>query len=140
MKRISAFLVAIMVLLSGIGTAYATDTSYRASLTLSRYIAELFPGDHSGEIIVSYDVKASLRADSVGVESITFYTSDGDYVTTVTGTTGNGLVKTNNSGHIDDFVQPLRSGEYYYAEVTVFAKIGSDYDSRTVTTSTVWVS
>ena len=139
MKRICALLVAIMVLVSGFGAAYAADTSYRASLTLSRYIAELFPGDRSGEIIVSYDVKASLRADSVGVESITFYTSDGDYVTTVTGTTGNGLVKTNSSGHSDDFVKSLPSGEYYYAEVTVFAKIGSDYDSRTVTTSTVWV-
>lgn len=66
MKRICALLVAIMVLVSGFGAAYAADTSYRASLTLSRYIAELFPGDRSGEIIVSYDVKASLRADSVG--------------------------------------------------------------------------
>ena len=113
MKRICALLVAIMVLVSGFGAAYAADTSYRASLTLSRYIAELFPGDRSGEII--------------------------DYVTTVTGTTGNGLVKTNSSGHSDDFVKSLPSGEYYYAEVTIFAEIGSDYDSRTVTTSTVWV-
>ena len=86
-----------------------------------------------------YDVKSSKIATSVGVESIVFYTEDGDYVTSVSGSTRNGLVKTNNDNNAGDFKYDLPSGKYYYAEVTVFARVGSDYDSRTVTTSTVWV-
>lgn len=139
MRRIFASLIATMVLFSCFGIVYAADTSNRASLTLSRYGADVFPGDRSGEIIVSYDVKASLYANSVGVESITFYTDDGTPVTTVTGTTSNGLIRTNSSGHSSDFVYTLPSGDYY-AKVTVFARIGSNYDSRTVTTSTVRVN
>ena len=96
-------------------------------------------GSGRGEIIISYDVKSSKIATSVGVESIVFYTEDGDYVTSVSGSTRNGLVKTNNDNNAGDFKYDLPSGKYYYAEVTVFARVGSDYDSRTVTTSTVWV-
>lgn len=38
-----------------------------------------------------------------------------------------------------DFDYELPSGEYYYAKVTVFAEYKGVYDSRTVTTNTVWV-
>jgi len=31
----------------------------------------------------------------------------------------------------------LTSGIFYYANVKVFAKVGSEYDSRVITTSTV---
>ena len=55
----------------------------------------------------------------MGVESIVFYTEDGDYVTSVSGSTRNGLVKTNNDNNAGDFKYDLPSGKYYYAEVTV---------------------
>ena len=140
MKRICASFLAIVMLFATYGYASAVNvTSSRASLTLSRYFAEALTGSGRGEIIISYDVKSSKIATSVGVESIVFYTEGGDYVTSVSGSTRNGLVKTNNDNNAGDFKYDLPSGKYYYAEVTVFARVGSDYDSRTVTTSTVWV-
>ena len=51
--------------------------------------------------------------------------------------TSNGLVRSNASRHRSTYTYTGTSGTSYYAEVTVFAKIGSDYDSRTVTTATV---
>ena len=110
-----------------------------ASLTLSRYVVAALSGDSRGEIIISFNVKSSKPLATLGVESIDFYTKDGDFVDSVSGSTSNGLVRTNSSIHNSDFVYDLPSGEYYYAEVTVFAQVGSEYDSRTVTTSTVWV-
>ena len=47
------------------------------------------------------------------------------------------LVRSNASRHRSTYTYTGTSGTSYYAEVTVFAKIGSDYDSRTVTTATV---
>lgn len=140
MRRIFTLLVVTVMVLCCFGTAYAANEEpYRASITLSRYSADLFRGDSSGKAIISYDVKSNSNASSIGVESIVFYTDDGNYVSTVTGTTSNGLVKTNDNHHNDDFECTLPSGNYYYAEVTIFARIGSAYDSRTVTTSTVWI-
>lgn len=140
MKRICTLFLAMVMLFSTYGYASAADiTPFRASLTLSRYFAEAFSGSGKGEIVISYDVRSSKTATSVGVESIVFYTEDGDYVTSVSGTTRNGLVTSNSVLHGGDFEYDLPSGESYYAEVTVFAQVGSDYDSRTVTTSTVWV-
>ena len=140
MKRICASFLAIVMIFSTYGYASAVDvTPFRASLTLSRYFAEALAGSGRGEIIIGYDVKSSKIATSVGVESIDFYTEAGDYVTSVSGSTRNGLVKTNNDNNSGSFEYDLPSGESYYAEVTVFARVGSDYDSRTVTTSTVRV-
>jgi hypothetical protein len=96
-------------------------------------------GDGSGEVIIGYDVKASKPADSVGVESIEFYTEDGKHVKSVTGSTRNGLVRNDSIFCAGDYKCSLPSGEAYYAEVTVFAEVGSDYDSRTITTSTIQV-
>lgn len=140
MKRVLASFMLFAMVFSCLGAASAAEPeTFRASLTLSRYFAELFAGNGSGRVTVSFDVKASKTADSVGVESIDFYTEDGDYVTSISGTTKNGLVDTDTGFHGGDFQCVLPSGNYYYAEVTVFAEVGSDYDSRTVTTSTVWV-
>ena len=120
--------------------ASATDIQpLRESPTLASYAVKLYSGSTKGEIIVSYDVSASIWADSIGVESIRFYTEDGNTVTTVYGTTGNGLVCNNTGYHGGDFDYTLPSGEYYYAEVTIFAEYNGVYDSRTRTTNTVWV-
>ena len=139
MRRIIAFFMTLCMLLTCSGAASATDAEPFASLTLSRYVAEALPGDSRGEIIISFNVKSSKPSATLGIESIDFYTRDGGFVDSVSGTTSNELVKTNSSIHSSDFVYSLPSGEYYYAEVTIFAQVGSDYDSRTVTTSTVWV-
>ena len=78
MKRIFSSFVLLSMIISCVGVASAADMQQpRASLTLSRYSAVISAGDGSGEVIIGYDVKASKPADSVGVESIEFYTEDG---------------------------------------------------------------
>ena len=140
MKRILSSILLIVVMLSCCINASATDYQpFRASPTLSSYNAGLYTGSGKGEVIVSYDVAASRWADSIGVERIRFYTEDGDLVDTVYGSTSNGLVRLDGSIYIADFNYDLPSGEYYYAKVTVFAEFQGVYDSRTVTTNTVWV-
>ena len=77
LKRICASFLAIVMLFATYGYASAVNvTSSRASLTLSRYFAEALTGSGRGEIIISYDVKSSKIATSVGVESIVFYTEE----------------------------------------------------------------
>ncbi len=84
-------IAAMLIILCG-GTALASET--RASKTLSRYSAIALSGDNEGEFKITYDVLASGIADEVGVSSIKIYKSNGSYVTTITGTTGNGMLRT----------------------------------------------
>ena len=128
-----------MMLSCCISASALSSQPFRASPTLSSYNAGLYTGSGKGKVIVSYDVAASRGGDSIGVERIRFYTEDGDLVAYVTGTTSNGLVCEDTSLHAGDFDYTLPSGEYYYAEVTIFAEYKGVYDSRTVTTNTVWV-
>lgn len=142
MKRIFSAILTLGVLFTCCcGTAFALeDYDTRASYTLSVYSAQLYAGNRSGEVYVNYDVESGKLADSIGVKSIVFYKSNGDYVTTIYGSTSNGLIGTGTSLHDGDYYYySLTSGVSYYAEVTVFATKGSLSDSRTITTSTVKV-
>lgn len=140
MKRptLSSFFAVIMVLTFCCETAFAMEApDTRASLTLSDYGASVKAGSSSGVICISYNVSSSKFADSLGVKSIVIYNANGSKVATITGSTGNGLIRTNSSIKAGDYNYKLTSGTSYYAEVTVFAEVGSEYDSRTVTTGTV---
>ena len=140
MKRILGSVLLLGMILSSTAMASAIEIQpFRESPTLASYAVKVYSGNGKGEIIVSYDVAASIWADSIGIECIRFYTECGDLVDTVYGSTRNGLVRTNGSIHIDDFIYDLPSGENYYAEVVVFAEYKGVYDSRTRTTNTVWV-
>ena len=140
MKRILTSVLLIGVMLSSSTIASAVDIQpFRESPTLASYAVKLYSGSKKGEITVSYDITASIWADSIGVERIRFYTEDGELVSTVYGTISNGLVYSDYSFHMGDFNYELPSGDYYYAKVTVFAEYNGVYDSRTVTTNTVWV-
>lgn len=135
-KRIlSLGLILTMVLTLCGGMALAVET--RASSTLTYYPVGVSKGENEGEVDISYDVLANKKADEVGVSSIKIYKLDGTYVTTVTGTVTNGLLRTNATRHSSTYTYKGTSGVTYYAEVTVYAKIGSDSDSRTVTTPSV---
>ena len=140
MKKTIAVFIALVTLIFSSSIASAAELQPYASLTLSRHYAEAFSADKSGEIIIEYNVEATKPSSTLGVETIDFYTEDGDHVASVTGTTSNGLVRVSTTVHNSDFHYNLPSGNHYYAEVTVFARVGSEYDSRTITTSTVWVS
>lgn len=139
MKRIFAVFLALGVLFTCCcGTAFAVnDYDTRASYTLSGYSAELLAGSRKGEVFINYDVQGSKIADSIGVKSIVFYKSNGEYVTTVYGSESNGLIESNSGICVGDYYYYLTSGVYYYAVVTIFADAGNYSDSRTITTSTV---
>ena len=139
MKRISSYILALaMVFACCCGSVFAAETpDMRASLTLSDYNAELVAGDSKGIISIDYDVQSSKMASFIGVESIKIYKADGSYVTTITGTTSNGLVESNSDICKSFYDYKLTSGVSYYAKVKVFVTVGSEYDSRTITTSTV---
>lgn len=130
--------VALMVALmftAFVGTALAAD--YRASMTLTQFTTTASKGVQSGEIKISFDVIANNSVDSLGVSSIKIYKDDDTYVTTIIGTTGNGLIRGNNARLSSSYVYTGTSGTTYYAIVTGFASAGSDYDSRTVRTNSV---
>lgn len=120
------------------GTALAhSEIEPHASLTLSYYAVDMVGGN--GAAYIDFSVGASKFADEIGVDSIRLYKSNGSYVRTVRGSASNGLILVDSDWHSDRYGVPLSSG-FYYAEVTVFATVGSITDSRTITTSTVWVS
>lgn len=135
-KRLSAF-IAITVLVFSFCINYAFAFENRASKTLTSYGVTLAAGKTSGEIRISYDVCASKIADSVGISTLEIYKSNGIRVSTITGTTRNGLVNNDNSCCMSTYSYTGSSGTSYYVVATVFAEIGDDYDSRVVTTKIV---
>lgn len=139
MKRIFSFILVLAMIFTCCGAASATDgvADTRASLTLSGYSAILTAGTSRGVVNINYDVRASKLADSVGVKSITLYRADGSHVITINGSTSNGLIRTSSNIKKGDYSYTLTSGVSYYAEVTVFATVGSLTDSKTITTDTV---
>ena len=134
-KRILFLGLAMTFALSLCCIAGAAET--RASTTLGLYSASSSKGSNAGEIKITYNVQTSKRANEVGVSSIKIYTSDDIYVTTITGSTSNGLIATNTMRHNSMYTYKGTSGISYYAVVTVFATVGSDTDSRVVETATV---
>lgn len=134
-RFLSLLLAAALVLSAGCITVLAAEA--RASLTLGSYTASAASGSNKGEVKISYDVRASAFADRVGVSKIKVYAVDGSSVTIIPGNTTNGLVREGAFRHRSSYTYTGISGKYYYAEVTVFADIDPDTDSRTITTATV---
>lgn len=130
MKKVISAILTLTVLFSlcAVG-AYAVEA--RASLTITYATASAKAGSRSGEINITYNVRSSKTADSIGVESIAIYKSGGGYVTTIDGTTSSG------GRHNGTTTYKGVSGTSYYAVVTLYAEVGSEYDSTTITTSTV---
>lgn len=135
-KRCLAFFLAVSLV-----TAFCAVPVFaledRASKTLSSYLAVMNAGNKSGELRISYEVYANKKADSVGVSSIALYNSRGIYMTTILGSTENGLIESGCVTCKNTYSHTAVSGNSYYAAVTVFAEIGDDYDSRVVTTDIV---
>ena len=130
--RVTALILVLTTALSCI-TANA-----RASLYLSSYLAGISRGDNKGELVISFSVDATGKMDQVGVNKIELIRTDGQESITIYGTTRNGLIETNTYETAGDYtITDLKSGAYYYAIVTVFAKDGSGSDARAVTTKTI---
>lgn len=137
MKRIATFTLVFLMVLSCALCIPATASTY-ASKTICSSSGTLNPGDKSGQLKINYTVTANKEASSLGVESIDLYKMNGDHVITLTGNTTNGMVINSDIDHEGThYYNAAISGQYYYAEVTVFAVIGDDYDSYTHLTETI---
>lgn len=135
LKRTFSFLLSVVLVTTLCGAAFAVQD--RASTTLNSYNVTCAPGNRAGELRFSYEVWAKDTANSVGVSSIVLYSSGGVYMTTILGSTENGLIETDDLSCIGTYPHTAVPGNSYYGVATVFAQIGDDYDSRVVTTSIV---
>ncbi len=133
-KRLLAMALAVLLSFACCsGVALATEA--RASLTLSSYTAIATVGNKEGEVKFSYDVMANASADEVGISSVEIYKADGTYVTTISGTVRNGLITTGTMRHASVYTYKGTSGVSYYAVMTAYAKIGSNSDTKSMTTN-----
>ncbi len=138
MKRLTTMLLALSLTLACcLGVAAAADDGIAplASVTITKTSAVSYTGDNTGEIDIEYNIMATGLADKLGVSTIVIHKPDGS-TDTVTGTTKNGLVGSGVS-HLGTYTYTGIAGKSYYAEVTLFSTIGSNSDSRTITTRTV---
>ena len=133
-KWVSFILVMSFVCVLCGGVAVAAET--RASDILSSYQVASDKGSGKGEFKVKFDVQADLSG-TIGVESIEIYKSNGEYVTTITGTTENGLMKSKSYSCSGTYTYTGSAGASYYAVVIISAQSGSIYDSRLITTKIV---
>ena len=129
MKKRAAFLMLV-----AIAVISCISASARASLYLFNYSASVYGGD-TGEIIVEFDVTANQISDEIGASEITLYRENGLMDRGITGSVRNGLIATSDAFHNGSYTfKNLTPGEYYYAEVTVFAEDESGSDSRVIET------
>ncbi len=140
MKRILALALAVLMSFSCCvkvtSAAEIVPYSIQESPTISTRLARLFKGDERGKLVVSYTVTSTGYAESIGLAKVEMYDFHNNLVATIRGSRYEGTVGTGhgNSGTVDFYGTP---GEYYYADVTVFATIGNVYDEKTIFTGTV---
>lgn len=134
MKKVRLFFFLLVLVLCVSVCSAISPEQVNASTTLAAYGAIINPGDSAGDVVITYDVRATSLADKVGVETISIYKSTGQYVTTIYGSTTNGLIITDSSRHRSSYTYSGTPGVSYCAVVTVFAEIGDDYDSHAINT------
>ncbi len=136
MKRMVALTLAIFMVLS-CGLCIPASAQTDASYTICSSSATLNKGDEPGELFISYSVTANMQAASLGVKTLKIYTDTGKLVKSLSGTTSNGLVEVDSVFHGGSYHFYVTPGQYYYAEVTVFAATNTVSDSYTHLTDTI---
>lgn len=136
-KRVASALLAVVVVMCSCSPAHAAVVQPRASAYLSRYIATLSEGTASGQLDIAFSVTASGVMTKVGVSRIDIYRANGSFVTSISGSTANGLLTSSSMHHSGTYTYNGISGISYYAKVTVYAGNATGSDSRTITTFTV---
>lgn len=137
-KRIVQILLVFAIVVASVPDAYASgDITPYASNYLNRYLVTLVSGDSSGEVVLSFSIRAMDKMSLLGLSKVEIYRSNGAYVTTIFGNTTNGLLGSSASYHSGMYTYHGASGVSYYAVATVYAGNSSGSDSRSVTTNTV---
>lgn len=135
-KRLLSLLLVSALSVTLITGATASSIQPHASDYLAKYTIATVPGSNTGEVILAYTVVGTGSSTTVGVKKIEVYRSNGSYVTTITGTTSNGLLRSSTSYHGGTYTYKGVSGTSYYMVVTVYASNSSGSDSRVITTNT----
>ena len=136
-SRLSLIIIAVIVFVSCCPVASASDVQPRASEYLSQYTVALAEGDSAGEIKVIYSIMPTRRATMAGLSKIEIYTANGSHVTTIYGSTNNGLLTTLTTAYCSGtYVYSGISGISYYAKVTVYGGDATASDTRIITTRT----
>lgn len=139
MKKIISMILALSIACAlCIGSVSASElVETRANTTIADCSVSIEAGSKSGKVVISYTVRANQPADSLGISSIVIYDSNDKYVTTIQGSTRNGLIESKSIRCRGDYTYTGTSGKTYYAVVTAFAKIGSQSDELEITTGSV---
>lgn len=136
-RRGISVLVVLTIMISCCTFAQAADIKPMASVQIASCSAFAYTGSQSGQIDIEFNILATGVMKTVGASKIVIYKSNGQYVTTIIGTTSNGLLRSSSSGHNSMYTYTGTSGTYYYAEVTMYAYDGSSSGTQTITTKTV---
>lgn len=134
MKKLSLLLAAVLISI----TVCSAVAQARASENISNYSANAVQGDSRGEIHIDFSVRAPQSFSKLGALKIVIYKANGDYITTIWGSTSNGLLSP-QSGRVYACSYPYKGtpGTSYYAVVTICAGTAADYDIREIKTPVV---
>lgn len=135
-KKMALVFTSLVLLIASLcQAAAAIEVSPRASDYLSNYGAYLYQGTTSGSVEVEFTVSGTKKSDLVGVSKLSVYKGDGTFVTSVTGTVANGLLKKDVKTHIGGYTYYGEANEVYYMELTMYAERDGGSDSRLYTTN-----
>lgn len=139
LKRMIALIAVLAISTACVGPVYAANGSNgtQASPTLSMYGVWFDPGDHKGELDISFLVTATGWAESLGVSYIEIYKVGNSKPVKISGTVSNGLKSEGFSFTNTYTYTGATSGANYYAIVAIYAQIDGVVHSRTLTTRTV---
>lgn len=135
-RKLRVAFVMSMVLICLAGTqAYAQN---RYSDYFKGYSVSAYGGSNSGEMVIECDIRAEGTVPKIGIEKLEIYKSNGSLVTTIQGTTSNGLLSpVSTYAYIVSYTYKGVPGTTYYAKVTLCAGSNNDYDVRYVQTQKV---
>ena len=133
-KLIALLLAAIMVLTMLVIPVCA---SVQSSYYFDEYSCSLSQDSRHGRVIVYVSVSARSVMTELGVSKIKMYKADGTLYQTITGSTSNGLMTTNDSYHTCTKYIDCSSGSTYYFEITYKAKNANGSEYKTITTGTI---
>lgn len=147
MKRFLATILTVLTLFSMAAMPVTASASWpddegistHSSDYLSSYNAFAQKGSSSGKMDVTFVVRSPILATKIGVKQIEICKASGAHVTTIYGSTSNGLQAANTTIHGATYTFTGTPGTEYIAKVTIYAADSNGSDSRLIITSSVIV-
>ena len=131
---LALFVSAVLICIAGMQACAQT----RASDYVAQYSVSAYQGENRGQVDIDCYIRAKWAVPKIGVLKIEIYQANGNHVTTIQGSTSNGLLSPKSSlAHIVTYTYKGVPGTTYYAKVTLCAGTNSDYDVRNVQTQKV---